>query len=100
MKYGKGELLSGEVKAILVKLLQDWLRNFQETRAKVTDEDVRIFMEQRKIVAYPKAWEEEMQKRAAAKAALEEKARKEKEEAEQLAIIKKAEKAKKDAAKK
>lgn len=82
VKYGSGELLSGEVKAILVKLLQDWLKNFQEARAKVTDKDVEIFMEQKKIVPYPKAWEEEMQKRAAAKAALEEQKRKEKEEAE------------------
>jgi len=41
-------------------------------------------MEIRPIRSYPKAWEEEMQKRAAEKAAAEEKIRKEKEEAEAI----------------
>jgi len=99
-KYASGELLTGEVKAVLVKIIQDWLKQFQDRRAKVTDEDVKNFMEHKKITPYPKAWEEVMQKRAAEKAAVEAKKKAEKEEAEKLAAIKKAEKAKKDAAKK
>eukprot|EP00916_Digyalum_oweni_P007126 GHVL01012087.1.p1 GENE.GHVL01012087.1~~GHVL01012087.1.p1 ORF type:complete len:393 (+),score=72.69 GHVL01012087.1:663-1841(+) len=43
-KYSKGELLTGEVKKILIDKLIILLKNHQEARAKVTDEMVREFM--------------------------------------------------------
>ena len=36
-KYGKGEMLTGEVKQILISCLQDFVADFQEKRKKVTD---------------------------------------------------------------
>lgn len=48
-KYGKGEMLTGEVKQICIKALQDFVADYQERRAKVTDEDVKKFMEIRRI---------------------------------------------------
>ena len=69
VKYGKGEMLTGEVKQLLIAQIQNFLKEFQERRAKVTDEDVRKFMEIRKITPYPKAWAAEMEKREAEKAA-------------------------------
>ena len=44
-KYGKGELLTGEVKKILIKELQAVVKKHQENRAKVTDEMVKAFMD-------------------------------------------------------
>lgn len=69
-KYGKGEMLTGEVKAILIECISEFLREFQERRKKVTDEDVKKFMDIRKINPVPKKFEE---------------ARKAKEEAERIA---------------
>jgi tryptophanyl-tRNA synthetase len=43
-KYAKGELLTGEVKKILINELQTVVKNHQANRAKVTDEMVREFM--------------------------------------------------------
>ena len=43
-KYGKGELLTGEVKKILIGELQAIVRTHQANRAKVTDDMVREFM--------------------------------------------------------
>lgn len=69
VKYSKGELLTGEVKKILIDTLTKFLTEFQERRAKVTDEDVKHFMSMsKKIDIYPAAWKEEMDRRAAAKA--------------------------------
>ena len=58
-KYSKGKLLSGEVKAILSKLLEDWTKKFQERRKKVTDADVKHYMSTRKIDAIPRKWKSE-----------------------------------------
>ena len=44
VKYASGELLTGDVKKILVDCLTTWMTAFQERRAKITDEDVKIFM--------------------------------------------------------
>nr|PIM01797.1 tryptophanyl-tRNA synthetase (TrpRS2) [Toxoplasma gondii COUG] len=44
-KYQKGEMLTGEVKAILIKELQALVLGHQERRAKVTDDMVRQFMD-------------------------------------------------------
>ena len=80
-KYGSGEMLTGEVKKILIDCLTKFVTDFQARRAKVTDEDVDRFMEIRNIYPYPKAWKEEMDRRAAEKAKAEEEKRKAKEEA-------------------
>ena len=71
-KYGKGEMMTGEVKQILIDTLNQFLKEFQERRKKVTDADVKKFMEIRKINPVPKKFEE---------------ARKAKEEAERLAKL-------------
>lgn len=55
-KYSKGEMLTGEVKQLLIVTLQKWVKDFQERRAKVTDEDVKHFMSVRKMHPYPTAW--------------------------------------------
>lgn len=41
--YGSGKLLTGEVKEILIKLLQDMVSEHQKNRANITDEVVRQF---------------------------------------------------------
>jgi tryptophanyl-tRNA synthetase len=48
-KYRKGEMLTGEVKQILIQILQDVVKKHQESRAKVTDDMVREFMSVRKM---------------------------------------------------
>ena len=55
-KYSSGKLQTGEVKARLIKCLQEFVKDFQERRKKVTDEDVKKFMSVRKIDAMPTAW--------------------------------------------
>ncbi|KUI62918.1 Tryptophan--tRNA ligase, cytoplasmic [Cytospora mali] len=47
--YKKGELLTGELKALCIKYLQDYVREFQENRAKVTDEVLEEFMSVRPL---------------------------------------------------
>ncbi|GMM51217.1 tryptophan--tRNA ligase [Starmerella bacillaris] len=42
-KYSSGEMLTGELKQICIKLIQKFVGEFQEKRAKVTDEDVKEF---------------------------------------------------------
>lgn len=44
-RYAKGELLTGEVKKMLITELQNIVKNHKENRAKVTDEMVRMFMD-------------------------------------------------------
>ena len=64
--------MTGEVKQILIDTLNLFLKEFQERRKKVTEADVKKFMEIRKINPVPKKFEE---------------ARKAKEEAERLAKL-------------
>ncbi|KAK4161937.1 hypothetical protein QBC43DRAFT_93067 [Cladorrhinum sp. PSN259] len=47
--YKKGELLTGELKAICIKELQAYVVAFQERRAKVDDDTVRLFMSTRPL---------------------------------------------------
>lgn len=47
--YEKGEMLTGELKAICIKELQVYVAAFQERRAKVDDEAVKLFMERRPL---------------------------------------------------
>ena len=52
-KYQKGELLTGEVKAKLVTVLQELVGNHQKNRAKVDDAVIKTFMSERKIDPIP-----------------------------------------------
>lgn len=64
-------MMTGEVKALLIECVNQFLKTFQERRKKVTDEDVRNFMDKtRKIDPVPQKFKD---------------ARKAKEEAEKLA---------------
>ncbi|KAK3326271.1 hypothetical protein B0H66DRAFT_550527 [Apodospora peruviana] len=47
--YEKGELLTGDLKAMCIKELQAYVAAFQERRAKVTDETIALFMEARPL---------------------------------------------------
>ncbi|KAH8177349.1 tRNA synthetases class I (W and y) domain-containing protein [Sarocladium implicatum] len=48
-KYKSGELLTGELKKMCIELLQKQVAEFQESRAKVTDEILESFMKPRKL---------------------------------------------------
>ena len=48
-KYKSGELLTGELKKMAIELLQKQVADFQESRAKVTDEILESFMKPRKL---------------------------------------------------
>lgn len=47
--YESGEMLTGELKAICIKELQTYVAAFQERRAKVDDEAVKLFMDRRPL---------------------------------------------------
>ena len=44
LRYDKGEMMSGEVKAALIQTLQDIVQNHQDLRAKISDEEIKYFM--------------------------------------------------------
>lgn len=48
-KYKKGELLTGELKAMCIAELQKYVTVFQERRSKVTDEIMASYMKPRKL---------------------------------------------------
>ncbi|KAF9521195.1 hypothetical protein BS47DRAFT_1335311 [Hydnum rufescens UP504] len=53
--YRSGALLTGELKAKCIKILQDLVRNFQERRAKISEDDISAFMDaNRKIDPSPR----------------------------------------------
>ena len=43
-QYSSGKMLTGDVKKILTQILQDFVKNHQEKRAKLTDDDVKRFL--------------------------------------------------------
>lgn len=43
-QYSTGKILTGDVKKILIKVIQDFVKDHQERRAKLTDEDVKRFL--------------------------------------------------------
>merc|ERR1711997_68388 len=47
--YTSGEMLSGEMKAKLISVITPIVQDFQERRSKVSDEDVKEFMSNRKL---------------------------------------------------
>lgn len=49
-KYRTGELLSGEMKKACIEVLQEFVKNFQENRAKVDDDLMEKFMKPHKLV--------------------------------------------------
>jgi tryptophanyl-tRNA synthetase len=48
-KYKKGELLSGQVKQILINLMTELVKRHQEARATVSDDVIDAFMSVRKL---------------------------------------------------
>ena len=56
VKYGKGELLSGEVKMELIKIMQDFTKTLQDARKLITNKDVEFYMSVRKIEKMPTKW--------------------------------------------
>lgn len=48
-KYKSGELLTGELKAMAIKALQENVQEFQEKRKLVTDEVLEQFMTPRRL---------------------------------------------------
>ncbi|TFK87910.1 tryptophanyl-tRNA synthetase [Polyporus arcularius HHB13444] len=44
-EYRAGRLLTGELKGKCIKVLQDFVKEFQDARAKVTDADIKAFMD-------------------------------------------------------
>lgn len=47
--YEKGDMLTGELKAICIKELQKYVAAFQARRAKVDDDTVKLFMDRRPL---------------------------------------------------
>lgn len=48
-RYKTGELMTGQMKKECITLMQGYVKNFQEARAKVTDEVLKEFMTPRKL---------------------------------------------------
>lgn len=61
-------MLTAEIKAILSDIIAEFVLDFQQRRAKVTDEDVLKFMAVRPIDPNPKKWKAELDRRAAERA--------------------------------
>ena len=68
-KYGSGEMMTGDVKKVLIEVLQKFVADFQERRKKVTNADVEKFTAVRKIEAMPKRFLAEKAEAEALKAA-------------------------------
>lgn len=43
-RYGSGKMLTGEIKKILIGILQKFVADHQEKRSKITDDDVKKFL--------------------------------------------------------
>jgi hypothetical protein len=56
VRYSSGEMLTGEIKAELIKVMQEFVGDFQERRSKVTDEDVKKFLSTSKMQKFPSKW--------------------------------------------
>ena len=72
-KYKKGEMLTGEIKAILIGIVQAFVMKHQKARAMVTDEVVKHFCSVRKIMPVSAKYKEmkEILEKAKTKAKLE-----------------------------
>lgn len=47
--YKKGDLMTGDLKKECIKLLQEYVSNFQANRKKITDDVMKAFMKPRKL---------------------------------------------------
>ncbi len=54
VKYSTGKMMTGEIKQILIEVLQKFVAEFQARRKLVTNQDVEAFMAIRPINAMPK----------------------------------------------
>ncbi|KAF0978819.1 hypothetical protein FDP41_001889 [Naegleria fowleri] len=60
-KYSTGKMLTGQVKGILIDILTKMVKEHQERRAKITDEEVKEFLSVRKLnFAWPSKKEEQV----------------------------------------
>ncbi|KAG1836648.1 tryptophanyl-tRNA synthetase [Suillus subalutaceus] len=50
--YRAGHLLTGQLKARCIQMLQEFVKVFQERKAKITDEDVNAFMDPHRKIDY------------------------------------------------
>ncbi|CAL9729548.1 hypothetical protein MOUN0_H01552 [Monosporozyma unispora] len=48
--YKKGDILSGEMKKMCIEVLQEFVKEFQERRANITNEDLDKFMKPHKLI--------------------------------------------------
>ena len=48
-RYKSGQMLTGEIKSELADVLDKFVSGYQANRAKITDEDVKKFMQIRKM---------------------------------------------------
>ena len=55
-EYSSGRMLTGEVKQELIKVMTEFVTDFQERRSRVTDDDVKKFLSVRNIQKYPSRW--------------------------------------------
>ena len=55
-EYSSGRMLTGEVKQELIKVMTEFVTDFQERRSRVTDDDVKKFLSVRNIQKYPSKW--------------------------------------------
>ena len=51
-------MLTGEVKKLLIEVVQTFVKDFQEKRAQITEDDVKHFMQIRKINPFPKRFQD------------------------------------------
>ncbi|KAG1736769.1 tryptophanyl-tRNA synthetase [Suillus lakei] len=49
-EYRTGRLLTGQLKARCIQMLQEFVKTFQERKAKITDEDVNVFMDPKRKI--------------------------------------------------
>jgi len=49
-EYRSGRLLSGELKAMTIKILTNFVKEFQERKAKITPELVKAFMDPNRTI--------------------------------------------------
>lgn len=80
VKYGSGQMMTGEVKQVLIDCLQTFVRDFQTRRAQVTDEMVQEFMAVRPINPVPQKFQEQQELEKEKKKKADEEKKKMKEE--------------------
>jgi tryptophanyl-tRNA synthetase len=49
-QYESGEMLTGELKKITINEIWKYISKFQQRRAKITDEELRMFMDSNRVL--------------------------------------------------